>query len=712
MDTSQHSANIKTRYPDHTAVDAHKAVDFLRSIAKNGPMTLVCIAVGGAVRHRVFDTADPDSMRDMRSFIAFQETQPCQVFYLANVASAGCHTVPGNDDIATIRMVVLDFDPDKSKLLEDERDRLRTVAHDLITGPLQPRAIVDTGGGMQVVYELLDHIPVTEGMVAEIELLMKNLARSLGADTATCTAKNLFRVPFTYNWPTPAKKAAGRERSVSGLWFSGGPRCALAALRTLATVSPDDGPASAPVEFEDLSESDLTDVLDDPSALPGVLVDLVSDPLVLKVLRRNPIPDDRSASDFSMACSLLRLNVSPKHTAILLSAYGHKVVSTFQEERLFSYVVHTVEKAVARVKTSHLLDDYEEEAVKEQDQAERRQRHERLKPLTIAEALEGLFDSSHTDMVEGLIGPQELMVLYGKPGSGKTFVMLDLAYHIAQGAAWNERKVRQAKVVYIATESARGILFRLHALYDRYGDTANFYIIPSSVNMFDRRLDLKPLVENIHTTVGKEVGLIVIDTLARAMGGGNENSAQDMTALIENGDRLRNTFGAAIAWVHHSGKNEALGARGSSALLAATDIEVEIADRVFRSTKMRDREHLDYRFDLATVPVGTFPDGREVTTCTVNWLAGAGAFGQSTPGDKNLLIVIEILRLRGQPMNLKEILSEAELMGRKFSIKQNSLSRALNRACESESSMVFTRTISDAPTRNQNLIYDYGLVNW
>jgi hypothetical protein len=72
--------DFKARYPDHVAPDSHTATRFLSEIANHGPMTIVTIAVGGAVRHRVFDTNDSESIADMRSFVAFHETQPCQVF--------------------------------------------------------------------------------------------------------------------------------------------------------------------------------------------------------------------------------------------------------------------------------------------------------------------------------------------------------------------------------------------------------------------------------------------------------------------------------------------------------------------------------------------------------------------------------------------------------------------------------------------------------
>ena len=704
------AVDLDSRYPNHSSPDANVSVRFLTEIANHGPMTVVTIAVGGAVRHRVFDTADEASVRDMRSFIAFHETQPCQVFYLPNAAHRDCRTVPSTEDIEWIRSIVLDFDPDKLQPLDVERDRLRGVAHDLITGPLQPRAIIDTGGGMQVVFQLLEPIAANPVTIAETELLMKSLARSLGADTATCKAKNLFRVPGTKNWPTPAKKAVGREVSVSGLWHVGGPRCSLADLRALSTVRLEDERPSAPVEFGDLSEHDITAVLGEPSALPASLLDLLRDPILQKAVLRPPPPEDTSAGDFYLACSLTRCKLPPRDAALVLSAYGHKVQTAFQQERLMSYVVQTVEKAVAKVRIEDLLDDFEDEADHVEAEERKREHRSRLKPVGVEEALRGLFDAEHQSLIQGFMRAGELVVIYGRPGSGKTFVASDMAYHVALGMDWNERPVKQMAVIYVATESPLGIRYRLKALVDRYGPADKFFLVSTTVNMFDPRVDLQPLMREI-AALGVDIGMIVIDTLARAMVGGNENSTQDMSRLIANGDILRDKFGAAVIWVHHTGKNEAAGARGSSALVAATDTEIEISDYCFRSTKMRDRDDVDYRFRLQQVPVGTMPDGEAVTSCIVNWVKGAGEFGQNTPESNNMAMVVSLLRLRGEMMTFKEILAEAELTGRKFTVRNDSLRRALDRACEDEVHRVFTREQSDEKS-GKHFIYRYGLVNW
>jgi hypothetical protein len=711
--STSNAANFKLRYPDSTQPDAVAAARFLAEITNHGPMTIVAMPVGGASpRALTFDTSDPDAMNGMRSFIAFQETQPHNVFYVANDASLKCLYVPATEDIRWIRLVVLDFDPDKLKALEEERDRLRRVAHDLLTGPVQPRAIVDTGGGMQAVFQLLEPIAATPESIAEIELLMKSLARSLGADTATCTVKNLFRVPGTKNWPTAAKKAAGREISVGGIWHSGGPRTSLVDLRALATVQAEDAPASAPVEFDGLSEADVTAVLADPSALPAAILDLLRDPILQKAIQRPVNPSDTSGDDFYLACTLSRCKLPPHDIALLLSAYGHKVQAAFAQERLFSYVVGTVEKAVARIRVEALLDDFEGEANAEEAETRKKEHRARLKPLSVTEALEGLGAAEHDYLIQGFMRRGELMVLYGRPGSGKTFVALDLGYTIAQGLEWNERRVKASAVIYIAAESPLGVRYRLKALADRYGPSDKFFLIGTSVNMFDPLIDLGPLMREIKN-LGTEIGLIVIDTLARTMIGGNENSTQDMSRLIANGDILRDRFGCAVAWVHHTGKNEAAGARGSSALVAATDTEIEISGYTFRSTKMRDREDIDYAFRLQQVPVITTSEGEVVTSCIVNWVKGSGAYGQNTPESNNLAMIIGLLRIRGEMMTLQEIRSEAELTGRKFTVTQKSLAQALNRACESETNRIFTRELSEEKAgKSRNLLYRYGLVNW
>jgi hypothetical protein len=151
--------------------------------------------------------------------------------------------------------------------------------------------------------------------------------------------------------------------------------------------------------------------------------------------------------------------------------------------------------------------------------------------------------------------------------------------------------------------------------------------MPKPVDLLDSQADVNAVVQLIEYVAHHKnlpVRLVVIDTLSRAMAGGNENSPEDMTALISNCDRIRDTTGAHVCIIHHSGKDEARGARGHSSLRAATDTEIEIRrdPALTRSTarvaKQRDLE-ADQPFDFTLKPIalGTNRRGKDVTSCVV-----------------------------------------------------------------------------------------------
>src|SRR4051812_18886432 len=71
--------------------------------------------------------------------------------------------------------------------------------------------------------------------------------------------------------------------------------------------------------------------------------------------------------------------------------------------------------------------------------------------------------------------------------------------------------------------------------------------------------------------------MVVIDTLFRALAGGNENACEDMGTVVANADRIRAATGACVLMIHQCGKDAVRGMRGHSSLKAATDSEIEVA---------------------------------------------------------------------------------------------------------------------------------------
>jgi hypothetical protein len=234
------------------------------------------------------------------------------------------------------------------------------------------------------------------------------------------------------------------------------------------------------------------------------------------------------------------------------------------------------------------------------------------------------------DFVEGLIIKAAMSVIYGPSNCGKTFFMTDLALHVALGLEWRGREVERMGVIYCAMEGAHGIQNRVAAFSLACGLTGQaipFAIIPVALNLLDAKADTSRLIDAIMAAAERmaiPVGLVVMDTLSRAMAGGNENSAEDMGALVVNSDRIRQATGAHVAWIHHSGKDQAQGARGHSLLRAATDTEIEIsrADNdspsVAKVTKQRELE-IDgvFGFTLKRVELGLNHRGKPVTSCIV-----------------------------------------------------------------------------------------------
>jgi hypothetical protein len=234
------------------------------------------------------------------------------------------------------------------------------------------------------------------------------------------------------------------------------------------------------------------------------------------------------------------------------------------------------------------------------------------------------------DFVEGLLIKAAMSVTYGPSNCGKTFFMADLALHVAMGLEWRGREVEQAGVIYCAMEGAHGIQNRVAAFAlacGLAGQEIPFAIIPVALNLLDPNADTSRLIDAIAEAAARmaiPVGLVVMDTLSRAMAGGNENAPEDMGALVANSDRIRQATGAHVAWIHHSGKDQAQGARGHSLLRAATDTEIEIsrADNdspsVAKVTKQRELE-IDgvFGFSLKRVELGLNHRGKPVTSCVV-----------------------------------------------------------------------------------------------
>jgi hypothetical protein len=228
-------------------------------------------------------------------------------------------------------------------------------------------------------------------------------------------------------------------------------------------------------------------------------------------------------------------------------------------------------------------------------------------------------------IVDGLLPRAELCVLYGESGSGKSFFALDLVAAISRGAPWRDLEVERGRVAYVCAEGVGGFRSRLRA-YAQAEDCALESlpdVIVDTPNLLEKQ-DALALAKEILRS--GPVAVIVVDTLSATTPGANENSGEDMGAVIAHCKGLHRATGALVILIHHSGKDATKGASGWSGLRAAADAELEVtraseslsAVRTVRVSKQKDGEDGgQFAFTLAPVVLGHDAKGRAITSCVV-----------------------------------------------------------------------------------------------
>jgi len=234
------------------------------------------------------------------------------------------------------------------------------------------------------------------------------------------------------------------------------------------------------------------------------------------------------------------------------------------------------------------------------------------------------------DFVQGVLGDGQFSVVYGESNCGKTFFMTDLSFHIAMGERWRDKRIEQGGVIYVALEGSYGLINRI-AAYRQHNKILNksmpFAMINSPIDFMNPKGNIDEFI-NLIPTIEQDIGgvrLIVVDTLSRALMGGDENSGQDMGMLVRHADKIKAHTGAHICFVHHSGKDAARGMRGHSCLRAAIDTEIEVhreegADySTINVTKQREMETTDeiLGFSLKQIILGKNKYNEDITSCVV-----------------------------------------------------------------------------------------------
>ena len=189
-----------------------------------------------------------------------------------------------------------------------------------------------------------------------------------------------------------------------------------------------------------------------------------------------------------------------------------------------------------------------------------------------------------TWIIDDLLADESYAILYGAYSTFKTFVALDIALTIAWGFAtdpsWKVNK--PGPVLFAAGEGRSGLAARVRgweALHSGGHRVENFVLMDPVPLTTITEENLQALVKEALRRHPGGYGLTVIDTLGRAMAGGDENSQRDAAAMTQLVRRLSSELGGSVLALHHSGVAKDDRLRGSSVFSADADTLVRAARR-------------------------------------------------------------------------------------------------------------------------------------
>ena len=228
-------------------------------------------------------------------------------------------------------------------------------------------------------------------------------------------------------------------------------------------------------------------------------------------------------------------------------------------------------------------------------------------------------------LIHGLIEKEQIAVVFGDPATGKTFFGLDIAASVATGTKWHGHRTERQQVVYVAGEGYDGLIRRLKAWELFHGASLSdaSLLISTMPILLGNPQQTASLIEEIDSKC-TQPGLVIVDTLARNFGAGDENSTADMNKFITTLDQIRIRYGCTVLVIHHSGHGDKRRARGAIALRGAADAEYRIErdnDGVIglHPMKMKDADPPpEMSFELAAIALDfTDQDGEVVTSAAL-----------------------------------------------------------------------------------------------
>jgi RecA/RadA recombinase len=234
----------------------------------------------------------------------------------------------------------------------------------------------------------------------------------------------------------------------------------------------------------------------------------------------------------------------------------------------------------------------------------------------------------HNWLVQGWLAANEVSVVAGASRSGKSFLALETGLCVAEARPLFGLKVKHGAVVYQAGEGAIGVKKRLRAWRQHHGRVwtreTPFVLLQRPIDIYHSTEEVDSLISEIlaHAKVFEDpLRLVVIDTLATATPGADENSGRDMSTVLGNVARICDKCQCHVMLVHHlnaaGGKlrgHTSVYANVGQVMLVERDEDTGI--RTVKLDKQKDDiDGKEMKFELMQVTIGVDEDGEKITSC-------------------------------------------------------------------------------------------------
>lgn len=256
-----------------------------------------------------------------------------------------------------------------------------------------------------------------------------------------------------------------------------------------------------------------------------------------------------------------------------------------------------------------------------------------VRPATLSSWPEECVVDEEEWLVEGVIPRKGYAGIFGRRGSAKSFLALHLAGCGATGTPFMGFAVERFGTMYCVGEKKARFGKRVHAWLQANNQGGAPLAISfrwSVPNLLDEA-EVSAFIDEIEAAKveflrrGAPLGVVVIDTLARALKHANVSDADAAGKALEAIQLIVDQTGVTVMPLAHVAKSEgALSFKGAGEWEDAADSLIRIdrkdTDPVRIATVPKQGDGPDgqvFGFDLEVIRVGTSRRGRDITSCVV-----------------------------------------------------------------------------------------------